>query len=160
MLTIGYGTFTVADEDFRDLPDLPLLLTEHPVVITVPGRTGLPESAWVLKVELSPRSKVSDEDLAAARGWEAYLDATAVGPLPSLRPRRLGDRFCPLGMEGRSKRVNEFMINEKIPASWRNYIPLLVNDDGEIVWVCGWRVDERARVTRDTQRVMWLRFVH
>ncbi len=159
MLTIGYDTFTVANENFQDLPDLPLLLTEHPVIITVPGRTGLPESAWVLKVELSLRSTVSDEDLATARGWEAYLDATAVGPAPSLRPRRPGDRFCPLGMGGRSKRVSEFMINEKMPASWRNHIPLLVNEDGQIVWLCGWRPDERARVTTDTNWVVWLRFV-
>jgi tRNA(Ile)-lysidine synthase len=158
MLTIGYDIFTVADEDFRDLPDLPLLLTDQPVVIAVPGGIRLSESAWVLKADLSPRSKVSDEDLVAARGWEAYLDATAVGPSPLLRPRRPGDHFCPLGMGGRSKRINEFMINEKIPASWRDHIPLLVNDDGEIVWVCGWRVDERARVTTDTQRVVWLRF--
>jgi len=159
MLTVGYGTFTVASEDFLSLPDLPLLLTEQPVPITVPGRTRLPESAWVLEIELSSRSKVSDEDLAAVRGWEAYLDATAVGPSPSLRPRLPGDRFCPLGMGGRGKRVNEFMINEKIPAAWRKYIPLLVNEDGEIMWVCGWRVDERACVTGDTQRVMWLRFM-
>ena len=159
MLTIGYDTFTVAGEDFGDLPDLPLLMTEHPVTITVPGRTKLPESAWVLKIDLFPRSRVSDEDLAAAKGWEAYLDATAVGLSPSLRPRRPGDRFCPLGMGGQSKRVNEFMINEKIPASWRDHIPLMVNEHGQIVWVCGQRVDDRARVTTDTQRVMRLRFV-
>jgi tRNA(Ile)-lysidine synthase len=158
MLTIGYGTFTVADAGFRDRPDFPLLLTEYPVSVRVPGRTGLPESAWVLTVELSPRSKVSDEDLAAAGGWEIYLDATAVGPSPILRLRRPGDRFQPLGMEGRSKRLNEFMINEKIPAAWRDRIPLLVNEDGQIVWVCGWRPDERARVTTATQRVACLRF--
>jgi len=160
MLTVSYDTFTVAGEDFLNLPDLPLLLTEQLVTISVPGRSRLPESAWVLEIELCSRSKVSDKDLAAARGWEAYLDATAVGPSPSLRSRLPGDRFCPLGMGGRGKRVNEFMINEKIPAAWRKHIPLLVNQDGEIVWVCGWRVDERACVTGDTQQVMWLRFVH
>jgi tRNA(Ile)-lysidine synthase len=62
-------------------------------------------------------------------------------------------------MGGQSKRVNEFMINEKIPASWRDHIPLMVNEHGQIVWVCGQRVDDRARVTTDTQRVMRLRFV-
>jgi tRNA(Ile)-lysidine synthase len=158
MLTIGYDTFTVADAGFRDRPDFPLLLTEHPVSVTVPGRTRLPESAWVLMVELSPRSKVSDEDLAAAGGWEVYLDATSVGSSPVLRPRRPGDRFHPLGMEGRSKRLNEFMIDEKIPAAWRDRIPLVVNEEGQIVWVCGWRPDECARVTTATQRVAWLRF--
>jgi tRNA(Ile)-lysidine synthase len=159
MLTIGYDTFTVADENFRDWPDLPLLHTERSVSVTVPGRTKLPESAWALTVELSLRSEVSDADLAVARGWEVYLDATAVGFSPMLRSRRPGDRFQPLGMDGQSKRLNEFMINEKIPSAWRDSIPLVVNEDGEIVWVCGWRSDERARVTPATQQVAWLRFV-
>jgi tRNA(Ile)-lysidine synthase len=158
MLTIGYDTFTVADEDFRGWPDLPLLLTDYPVSITVPGHTSLPGSAWRLMVELSPRSDVSDEDLAVARGWEAYLDATALGSSPILRHRQPGDRFHPLGMEGQSKRLSEFMINEKIPSAWRDRIPLVLNEDGEIVWVCGWRPDARARVTAATQRVAWLSF--
>jgi tRNA(Ile)-lysidine synthase len=158
MLTIGYDTFTVADEAYRDLPDLPLVLTGRPVPVALPGRTRLPESAWILEAEVSPRSAVPDEDLTVRRGWETYLDATVMGPSPALRPRRPGDRFCPLGMGGRGKRVNEFMINEKIPAAWRDYIPLLVNEDGQIVWVCGWRPDERARVTRITRRVVRLRF--
>jgi tRNA(Ile)-lysidine synthase len=158
MLTIGYATFTIADEDFRVLPDLPLLLTERSVPVVLPGRTRLPESVWALEAKVSPRATVVDENLTAATGWEAQLDATSVGSSPVLRPRRPGDRFCPLGMGGQSKRVNEFMINEKIPASWRDHIPLLVNGDGQILWVCGWRPDERARVTEGTQRVVWLRY--
>ena len=99
-----------------------------------------------------------DQALAGAWSWETYLDAEAVGPSLVLRPRRPGDRFCPLGMGGRSKRVNEFMINEKIPAAWRVHIPLLLNAEDQIVWVCGWRPDERARVTQSTQEVLQLRF--
>jgi tRNA(Ile)-lysidine synthase len=158
MLTIGYDTFTVADERYRDLPHLPLLLIERPVPVAVPGRTQLPESAWVLEAEVSPRSAVSDEGLASASGWQACLDSEVVGPLPILRSRRPGDRFRPFGMGGLGKRVNEFMINEKIPASWRAHIPLLVNQEGQIIWLCGWRPDERARVTDSTRQVVWLRF--
>ena len=105
-----------------------------------------------------PRSALPDQALVAAQGWEVYLDSEAVGSACVLRPRRPGDRFCPLGMGGRSKRVNEFMINEKIPASWREHIPLLVNEEERIVWVCGWRPDERACVSDSTQQVVWLRF--
>lgn len=158
MLTIGYDTFTVADQDFQELPDLPSLRPEQFVPITVPGHTRLPDLGWSLKVELPPRYRVSDADLAAATGWETYLDVVVVGPSPMLRTRRPGDCFCPLGMGGRSKRLNEFMINEKIPAAWRDYIPLLVNREEQIVWVCGWRPDERARVTQTTQQVMWVGF--
>jgi tRNA(Ile)-lysidine synthase len=157
-LTIGYDSFIVAGQDYRALPNIPLLLTIVPVSIAVSGRTQLPGTDWVLQVEILPRSAVPDRALVAAQGWEAYLDAAAVGSSPVLRPRRPGDRFCPLGMGGRSKRVNEFMINEKISASWREHIPLLVNGEGQIVWVCGWRPDERACVTDSTQQVVWLRF--
>jgi tRNA(Ile)-lysidine synthase len=81
-----------------------------------------------------------------------------LGPSPALRTRRPGDRFDPLGMQGRSKRLNEFMINEKIPAAWRDHIPLLVDQADHILWVCGWRPAERARVTGATQQVTHLRF--
>ena len=158
MLTISYDTFTIADEDYRALPDLPLLLEKQPVPVDMPGRTRLPRSAWVLKAGVSPRPAVRDDALTSVRDWEAYLDAGVVGSFAKLRPRHRGDRFCPLGMGGRSKRLNEFMINEKIPTSWRDRIPLLVNQRGQIVWVCGWRPDDRARVTDSTQQVVWLRF--
>lgn len=158
MLTIGYDTFTVADEDYRDLPDLPLLLGEEAVPLALSGRTQLPGSAWALKAELFPRSALSGEEVVIASGWEAYLDVEIVGASPILRTRRPGDRFCPLGMGGRGKRLNEFMINEKIPAAWRDHIPLLVNAEDEMLWVCGWRPDERARVVESTQQVVWLCF--
>jgi tRNA(Ile)-lysidine synthase len=158
MLTISYDSFTVADQDYRALPDLPLLLSEGELPVAIPGRTRLPGTDWLLGVEILPRSALPDQALVAAQGWEAYLDSEAVGSASVLRPRRPGDRFCPLGMAGRSKRVNEFMINEKIPASWREHIPLLVNEEERIVWVCGWRPDERACVTDSTRQVVWLHF--
>jgi tRNA(Ile)-lysidine synthase len=165
MLTIGYDTFivsgghagTVADEAYQELPDLPLLSPGQVVPLAVPGRTPL--AGWVVTAEMLPGRALSDRQLAAARGWEAYLDAAALGPSPALRTRRPGDRFDPLGMQGRSKRLNEFMINEKIPAAWRDFIPLLVDQADHIVWVCGWRPAERARVTRGTQQVVHLRFI-
>lgn len=158
MLTIGYDTFTIADENHRGLPDLPLLLTRDPVALAIPGRTRLPASAWALQAEILSPSAVSEKTLVAVGRWEVYLDLEVMGSSPLLRPRRPGDRFRPLGMGGRSKRINEFMINEKIPASWREYMPLLINDKGQVAWVCGWRPDERARVTQATRQVVWLRF--
>jgi tRNA(Ile)-lysidine synthase len=158
MLTIGYDSFTVAGEDYRALPDLPLLLGDEVLSIALPGRTRLPGTGWTLHAEVLPHAQVPDAALTAARGWRAHLDAAVLGESPVLRVRRSGDRFCPLGMGGRGKRVNEFMINEKIPAAWRDHVPLLVSAGGQVAWVCGWRIDERARVTAETQQVAWLHF--
>jgi tRNA(Ile)-lysidine synthase len=57
------------------------------------------------------------------------------------------------------------MINAKIPRRWREHIPLLVhnrsdNADGEeIAWLVGWRIDERAKVTSRTRRIVRLRWL-
>jgi len=62
-------------------------------------------------------------------------------------------------MGGRSKSLSDFLINVKVPAAWRDWIPLAVSrDDDRIVWVAGWRLDERARITPVTEQVLHLRF--
>jgi tRNA(Ile)-lysidine synthase len=89
--------------------------------------------------------------------WTAYLDLEKlVGPL-TLRPRRSGDRFRPQGMEGHSCKLSAFMINEKIPQPWRAHVPLL-EADGEIVWVCGYRTGDGVAVGPNTREVLRLRF--
>jgi len=61
-----------------------------------------------------------------------------------VRPRRPGDRFQPLGMT-QEKRLQDFMVDSKIPRAWRDRVPLVVSPRG-IAWVVGWRVAEWARV--------------
>lgn len=159
LLTVSYDTFVVAAEGFAGPePDFPHLTGPDPVPVSVPGRTPLPGAAWALQVEELPAEAVSPEMVRGASGWRCYLDADAVGGRPRLRPRAPGDRFQPLGLNGRSQRVNEFMINARVPAPDRARIPLLVSAGGEICWICGWRVDHRARVTPATHRVLSLRF--
>jgi tRNA(Ile)-lysidine synthase len=156
--TLSYETFQIADEDYEGpRPDLPLLFSEEPLPLAIPGVTLLPGSAWCLEAKVLDRAAVDEALLASTAPWEAYLDYGAA-PALRLRTRRPGDRFQPLGMGGRGKRLNEFMINEKIPAAWRDAIPLLVSGDC-IVWVCGYRPDERARVTAATAEVLYLRFL-
>ncbi|HUI09266.1 MAG TPA: tRNA lysidine(34) synthetase TilS [Bacteroidota bacterium] len=93
----------------------------------------------------------------AGRGVE-YADAAATGPGPlTLRNWREGDSFVPLGMGGR-KKVSDFFVDEKVPASGKKEIPLLVTPGGEIVWVCGMRLDDRFKITPATRRVIKLEF--
>jgi len=81
----------------------------------------------------------------------AYVDGSFNSLM--LRPRRAGDRFEPLGMNGKTMKVSDFMINQKIPLEDRERLPLLV-DGGAVLWVCGYRLSERAKVSRQTQRVL------
>ncbi len=74
----------------------------------------------------------------------------------TVRPRRPGDRFQPLGLS-QPKKLNEFMIDSKIPHAWRQRVPI-VSSPEHIIWVVGWRIDERVKVTEDTKQVLRLEF--
>jgi tRNA(Ile)-lysidine synthase len=81
-----------------------------------------------------------------------------VGGDLALRTRRPGDRFQPLGLDGHTAKLADFLTNQKVPRAARDRLPLLVGEWG-IAWVCGQRVDERAQVESGTKRVLVLRFV-
>ncbi len=83
-----------------------------------------------------------------------FVDAGAIrGPLRVRFPRP-GDRFQPLGMPG-FKKLSDFFIDLKVPQHRRAAVPLVECDRG-IVWVCGYRLDERFKVTAATQALLHL----
>ncbi len=87
---------------------------------------------------------------------KACLDFDLTGAELVVRSRRDGDRFQPLGM-GESKKLQDFMVDARIPRFWRDRVPL-VCAGGQIIWVVGWRIDHRVRVTDSTRRVLCLEF--
>jgi tRNA(Ile)-lysidine synthase len=160
ILTVGYDRLAISNADGSEPePDWPLLLPRFvPLALAVPGTTSLPESSWRLVSGV-----VAKGDLAAGWDlntdpWRAYLDRHVLGETPYLRTRQPGDRFQPLGMGGHTVRLADFLTNEKVPRRWRDLLPILVGK-GHIAWVCGQRVDERAKVTDETREVVVLRFV-
>jgi tRNA(Ile)-lysidine synthase len=63
-----------------------------------------------------------------------------------------GDRFKPLGMAG-SQKVKTFFINHKVPRSKRLRCPILISG-GRIIWIGGYRIDDSAKVTEKTKKVL------
>jgi tRNA(Ile)-lysidine synthase len=55
------------------------------------------------------------------------------------------------------KKVGEFMIDAKIPRSWRQRVPIVCSPH-HILWVVGWRIDNRAKVTEKTTKILCLKF--
>jgi len=127
-------------------------LLDGPVRSLVPGQTAI-GGGWCVEVTAADRAAFRPDESADAL-WAACLDARAVGSELILRPRRPGDRFQPQGMAGHSMKLNEFMINLKIPKDARAGWPLLIGRGG-IAWVCGLRVAEWAAV-RETTRDVWV----
>ncbi len=95
-------------------------------------------------------------DLAIVKASEvAKLDYDVlVFPL-TIRSWKVGDSFYPLGMEGR-KKLSDFFINKKISLFEKENIPIVVNGNGDILWVANYRMDNRYKITANTKKVLTL----
>jgi len=83
----------------------------------------------------------------------AALDADKLQFPLTLRRWREGDWFMPLGMRGK-KHLSDFLIDQKVPLNLKDDVRVLTSADGKICWVVGFRVDDRFKVTDETERVL------
>ena len=146
VLEVGYDRLTIRPAGPPAVEPGAIVMTEGERALPVPGTLALAPGGWVL--EASWREGQPAGDLC--------LDADRVGRELRLRTRRPGDRFQPLGMQGRSQSVKDYMINAKIPRAERDRIPLLVSERG-ILWIVGHRASEIAAPGPQTRRYLCLR---
>jgi tRNA(Ile)-lysidine synthase len=120
------------------------------------GQTDL-GNGWMLAVERSPRQAgpTPEEWPFSPDPWTAWLDAEAAGAGLSVRPRRPGDRFQPLGMGGQTVKLQDFFVNVKLPRRARQNWPLVCAGE-EIAWVPGFRLAHPMRVRETTRRLLKL----
>jgi tRNA(Ile)-lysidine synthase len=72
-----------------------------------------------------------------------------------LRTWRKGDYFYPLGMKGK-KKLSDYFIEQKIPRQRKESIGVLENGNGDIVWISGYRSDERYKIRHETEKIFIL----
>jgi len=82
----------------------------------------------------------------------ACLDADKASFPLYIRNWKKGDFFYPLGMNGH-KKLSDFLIDKKVPRSERKRIPLVFKDD-DLIWVAGYQIDHRYRVTENTGEML------
>jgi tRNA(Ile)-lysidine synthase len=118
-----------------------------PVSLAVPGEARFADiriEAWI--------------EHGAPAAWpdgrvQAVCDADRVPDAVTVRAAAPGERFRPLGRSG-SKLVRDAFAEAGITASRRAAAPVVAAD--EPVWVVGYRIDHRVRVTTGTRRFLWL----
>ena len=88
--------------------------------------------------------------------WDAFLDAACFqNTVLHIRSLRAGDRYMPLGMDGKSMKVSDLLINKKIPAQVRKTWPVIM-DGSTIVWIPGFAPSHPYRVRESTQEILHL----
>jgi tRNA(Ile)-lysidine synthase len=132
------------------------------VSLSIPGEVTFGD--WAISA--TPCPKVDQTTLggwhlsrkgASHRRWQAVVDGAKVGAGLAVRARRPGDRFQPLGMGGREKKLQDLLVDRKITRDRRDSLPLVVDEIDRIVWVVGEAVSEDFRVTEPSRAVIFLK---
>ena len=145
VLTIR-GSGAAARQDAGGTPAAPIELR-----LEIPGTVEAPRGAWTVTAEgpiATPASIGSD----AAK---VVIDARDLGTHLIVRYRRPGDRMHPLGAPGRRK-VQDVLVDRKVPRDDRDAVPIVTTETGEIVWVAGEVLADPFRVTPLTKSVVVL----
>jgi tRNA(Ile)-lysidine synthase len=121
-------------------------------VLQIPGTVKNSDLGFVIESDVMPSISISELKMKDPN--RAYLDYDKIsGPL-TVRSRRAGDHFSPLGLKG-SKKLQDIFVDEKVDLDKRDSIPV-VDDGKKIVWVVGYRMSEDAKVTDSTKKVVRL----
>jgi tRNA(Ile)-lysidine synthase len=118
-----------------------------PVQLALPGRARFGDTELEAWIEHVPPAAWPDGRTLVV------CDADRVPDRVVVRGGAAGERFRPLGRSG-SKSVREAQAEAGVASGRRLFAPVVVAP--EPVWVVGYRIDHRVRVTTHTRRYLWL----
>jgi tRNA(Ile)-lysidine synthase len=133
--------------------------------LSIPGEVTLATQGWSISAQPidglpeGPRSQRGSDGrvTGGGRGDAVAVAASALSLPLSVRSRRPGDRFRPLGLGGAQKKLQDFLVDRKVARETRDALPLVVDGADRIVWVVGQSVGEDFRVTEASQGVILLK---
>ena len=144
--SLGYDHVTLTKTSTP--PPTPFPEREQP--IAVPGETLLP--GWRITATIEEAASCEH----TTNPYSALFDMDRLPEPVTVRRRRDGDRFTPLGMSG-SKKLQDFLTDTKVPKTHRDSIPILLAGD-KIIWLVGHRPADHAKLTPTTLHTLCLTF--
>lgn len=123
----------------------------------MPASTTVGKGPWFLREEGTTSIPALGIEVQVSRSgqrestslWTAAFDSGKLNNRIFVRTRQTGDTFCPAGMGGARKKLQDFLVDAKVPRGMRDSVPL-VCCGADIIWVAGHRADERFMPSLDT----------
>jgi len=112
--------------------------------LNVPGQVVLKEIGSVIKASIEQEDERNGREKATA-----LFDAGKTGTELMIRSRQKGDFFYPMGF-GKKKKLQDYFVDEKVPRDERDTVPIVIAGN-DIVWVAGYRGDDRFKVSDRTK---------
>lgn len=132
---------------FRPLPPPP---EPHPALLSGMG-TVESEAGWRLQAKEPAAPLPGPQPASPSVVW---LDKGRVSFPLSLRALLPGDRFRPAGAPG-AKKMQDFLVDAKIPRWLRPHLPLVISGD-DIIWLPGLRLADPVKLTSRSSGVLEL----
>jgi tRNA(Ile)-lysidine synthase len=83
-----------------------------------------------------------------------FVDAkNIVFPL-TVRKWSAGDFFYPLNMNNQKKKVQDYLTDNKVDRFDKQNVFILLNADGNIVWIIGFRQDNRFKIQPNSEQII------
>ncbi|MEX0829523.1 MAG: tRNA lysidine(34) synthetase TilS [Nitrospirales bacterium] len=117
--------------------------------VNIPGEIVWPPTGQRLAVSM----KYDQTSVSQPHSLAMEIDTNTFTPELRVRSWMPGDVFCPKGLGGRQKKLQDFFSDIKLPRSQREKVPLLVAPEG-ILWVGGLREDERFQPSSTTTSIV------
>lgn len=115
------------------------------------SKLSLPNGELVIESELSPPDDFpTDQNIA-------WIDMDLVKWPLILRHWNPGDSFQPLGMGGHHKKLQDLFTDVK-QSRFEKEATWILENDGQICWVVGMRMDERFKVRESTKRCLRMEY--
>jgi tRNA(Ile)-lysidine synthase len=133
---------------------VPVAAPNHDDPASAPVRLSLPGRAAFADLEIEAWIDHSPPAIWPDGRSVAVCDAARVDPSGVIvRAAEAGERFRPLGSSG-SKLVRDALAEAGVPAGRRSEAAVVAAQD--VLWVVGYRIDDRVRVSERTQQFLWL----
>ena len=155
IVTLDQGSVRFSPAMGRDCMGIRLIQSkarERPCCVPVPSTVSWAGTNQQIHVQLMTRRAADELSMSPSPGL-ALFDADRFSEPLVVRAWQAGDRFSPLGMKGKSKKLQDFFTDRKVARHERGKVPLLVAPEG-ILWVVGMRQDERFVVRGGTTRCL------
>ncbi|MCX7923021.1 MAG: tRNA lysidine(34) synthetase TilS [Clostridia bacterium] len=125
--------------------------------INIPGTTRLQANGALMEASIHNKSDLAGISSNAGQGLlEQIFDYDKLQAGINIRTRQNGDVFKPYKSNG-TKKLKEYFIDNKIPRNVRESIPLVVIGN-EIVWIVGYKISDKFKVTENTKCVLKLKY--
>lgn len=104
---------------------------------------------WLLNLRPEKGRTISDDPMCAT------VDFAKVRFPLLWRLWKAGDSFVPLGMT-KKKKISDFLVDEHVSMTDKGRVTVLASGE-DIIWVAGYRLDDRFKVSKETSMVLVVR---